>query len=158
MNLGHRSPGASCGLPGSRVGPTHRFPIWPCSTRGLPSYRGRPRHWWALTPPFHPYRRLESRRRSVLCGTFPGFPPLGVTQRAALWSPDFPLPIVSTAVPLPRGSIPHSISQDSRPASLSNRYSSPNPPLPETRQFCDVPTLELTNARNSVVTIVELAK
>jgi len=24
---------------------------------------------WALTPPFHPYLRPESRRRSVFCGT-----------------------------------------------------------------------------------------
>jgi hypothetical protein len=28
--------------------------------------------------------------RSAFCGTFPGSPPLGVTQRPALWSPDFP--------------------------------------------------------------------
>ncbi len=27
-----------------------------CSGRGLPSRRGRPRRWWALTPPFHPHR------------------------------------------------------------------------------------------------------
>jgi len=31
-------------------------PIWPCTGRGLPSPAGRPAGWWALTPPFHPYR------------------------------------------------------------------------------------------------------
>ena len=31
-----------------------RFPMWPCSRRGLPSIPGRPVTWWALTPPFHP--------------------------------------------------------------------------------------------------------
>jgi len=30
--------------------------------------------------------------RSAFCGTFPGSPPLGVTQRPALRSPDFPPP------------------------------------------------------------------
>jgi len=31
----------------------------------------------ALTAPFHPYRRAEALRRSVLCGTFPGVAPGG---------------------------------------------------------------------------------
>src|SRR5437867_4092677 len=49
-----------------------RSPIWPCSLRGLPSHPGHPECWWALTPPFHPYRegRLSPpARRSVFCGT-----------------------------------------------------------------------------------------
>lgn len=31
-------------------------PSWPCSGWGLPSHPGHPGCWWALTPPFHPYR------------------------------------------------------------------------------------------------------
>jgi len=42
----------------------------------------------------------KSFRRSVLCGTFRGLLPLGITQRSALWSPDFPqpgIPLTATA-------------------------------------------------------------
>jgi hypothetical protein len=49
-------------------------PSWSCSPWGLPSRRGRPRRWWSLTPPFHPYPHLDRGRgrwRSVLCGTVP---------------------------------------------------------------------------------------
>jgi hypothetical protein len=53
---------------------THR-PSWPCSGWGLPSHPGHPGCWWALTPPFHPYRRYGDRRRSVLCGTVPRVTP-----------------------------------------------------------------------------------
>ena len=49
---------------------------WPFSSRGLPSCRCRHRHWWALTPPFHPYRatlcfarKQSATRRSTLCCT-----------------------------------------------------------------------------------------
>jgi len=38
-----------------------RFPIWSCTWRGLQSFSGRPENWWALTPPFHPYRALPQR-------------------------------------------------------------------------------------------------
>jgi len=56
-----------------------RFPIWPCSLRGLPSCSSRPEHWCALTAPFHPYRSRagtswfpprEGIRRYLFCGTF----------------------------------------------------------------------------------------
>ena len=30
--------------------------LWPCSGWGLPSRRGHPHRWCALTAPFHPYR------------------------------------------------------------------------------------------------------
>ncbi len=46
------------------VGPT-AFPIWSCSRRGMPSM---PRHrgiWWALAPPFHPYRAMRGGLLSV---------------------------------------------------------------------------------------------
>ena len=54
---------------------------WPCSGWGLPSRRGHPRRWCALTAPFHPY----------LCE--PGGPPSAVSF---LWHcpaghPDWPL-------------------------------------------------------------------
>ena len=64
------------------------FPIWSCSERGMPSM---PRHrgiWWSLTPPFHPYPTKVGR--FAFCGAVRGSPLLGVTQRPALWSPDFP--------------------------------------------------------------------
>ena len=64
------------------------FPIWSCSERGMPSM---PRHrgiWWSLTPPFHPYPTRVGR--FAFCGAVRGSPLLGVTQRSALWSPDFP--------------------------------------------------------------------
>src|SRR5437867_4145338 len=55
--LGGRLPVPSCDLPGrSGSGPLHVSPIRSCSVRGLPSRRGHPRRWCALTAPFHPYR------------------------------------------------------------------------------------------------------
>ena len=36
-----------------------------------------PRRWWALTPPFHPYRSCD--RRSPLCSTFRRLSPPGVS-------------------------------------------------------------------------------
>ena len=36
-------------------------PIRPCTGRGLPSPAGHPAGWWALTPPFHPYPRHDSK-------------------------------------------------------------------------------------------------
>ena len=47
---------------------------WPCSGWGLPSHPGHPGCWWALTPPFHPYRPVPGRR-SVFCGTVPRVTP-----------------------------------------------------------------------------------
>src|SRR6266581_593489 len=92
-------PGGQATYPGACGRATReRSPIWPCSLRGLPSRPGHPGRWWALTPPFHPYRdgRLASRRGGLfsVALSFPS-PGLGVTQRNALWSSDFPLPGVS---------------------------------------------------------------
>ena len=42
-------------LPEALIGPI-RFPIWSCFERGLPSSSRHRADWWALTPPFHPYR------------------------------------------------------------------------------------------------------
>ena len=88
--------------PEAGAGHPVRFPIWPCSLRGLPSCSSHPEHWCALTAPFHPYRnQLGALRPFAARGSggifsvalsFPS-PGLGVTQRNALWSPDFPLPL-----------------------------------------------------------------
>ena len=58
---------------------------------------------WALTPPFHPYLPAFAGRRSVFCDTFrrPGFSsrsPAHSTRHAALWCPDFPLPVRLAAI------------------------------------------------------------
>ena len=47
-----------------------------------------PDRWWALTSPFHPYPSIERRFVSVALSV--GLPLLGVTQRPARWSSDFP--------------------------------------------------------------------
>ncbi len=56
-----------------RSGRNPKTSLRPCSGWGLPSRPGRPGRWWALTPPFHPYRCKH--RRSVFCGTFPRVTP-----------------------------------------------------------------------------------
>ena len=71
---------------------------WPCSGWGLPSHPGHPGCWWALTPPFHPYRTghlapFDTKRRSG--GLFSvalsrGSPRVAVSNHPALWSPDVP--------------------------------------------------------------------
>jgi hypothetical protein len=40
-----------------------RFPIWPCTGRGLPSFSSHLENWCALTAPFHPY--LEKKFQAV---------------------------------------------------------------------------------------------
>jgi hypothetical protein len=65
-------------------------PAWPCSGWGLPSHRGHPRRWWALTPPFHPCLCPEAIGGLLSVALSVGSPRLGVTQHPALWSPDFP--------------------------------------------------------------------
>src|SRR5207302_4638030 len=55
-----------------------------------------PRRWWALTPPFHPYRPASPERDMSPDGgllSVPlsvGFRRLGFPQRPALRCPDFP--------------------------------------------------------------------
>ncbi len=65
--------------------------VWPCSERGLPS---RPCHhgrWWALTPPFQPYRARRTVRGGLLSVALSrGLPRVGVTHRSSLRSPDVP--------------------------------------------------------------------
>ena len=60
-----------------------------------------PRRWWALTPPFHPYRRRLRRCAGGGLLSVPlsvGFRRLALRQRPALWCPDFP-----RAAPIPEG-------------------------------------------------------
>src|SRR5437773_7544163 len=52
-----------------------------------------PRRWWALTPPFHPYRRRlrrTRRRRFAFCATVRRLSPPPSRERPALRCPDFP--------------------------------------------------------------------
>lgn len=97
MNLGRRSPAASCGLPGSEGRASPCSPIWPCSTWGLPSCRRHRRHWWALTPPFHPYHPGARERTPLRVAVsflwhWPGVSPTGRYPARGPWSPDFPPP------------------------------------------------------------------
>ena len=92
------------GLPGepslSEGGRAAHSHAWPCSGWGLPSHRGHPRCWCALTAPFHPY----------LCG--PGGPPSAVSF---LWHcpaghPDWPLAsTLLCGVPTFLDTIPHAV-------------------------------------------------
>ena len=103
--LGRRLPAASSGLPaGSGEQPYH-----PRGRRNrpreTPAYAALlpmgfavppalPRARWALTPPFHPYRR-PAKKSGVDGGLFSvalssTFLPPGVTRHRALWSSDFP--------------------------------------------------------------------
>src|SRR5262249_48339517 len=88
ISLGRRLPGGSSGVPGSSAGRVVGtcFALHRTGFGEPPCHHGR---WWALTPPFHPYRRspaggLLSVPRSI------GFRRLGFPQRPALRCPDFP--------------------------------------------------------------------
>jgi len=86
-------PNAFSSLPGGIMRATfRRLPIWPCSVRGLPCLEHHcpsgvllP-HLFTLTRSWKP---VSGGIFSVALSL--GSPPLGVTQRTALWSPDFPL-------------------------------------------------------------------
>jgi len=60
ISLGRALPRASSDLPGTMARrATSSSPIWSFSGWGLPSRRGHPLRWCALTAPFHPYRGLS---------------------------------------------------------------------------------------------------
>src|SRR5437667_1745868 len=93
--LGRRLPGASSDRdPRAWRATCERPPIWSCSGRGLP---GRP----VTRPPVGSYPTISPLPNGVapeinaagglisVALSF-GSPRLGVTQRPALWSPDFP--------------------------------------------------------------------
>ncbi len=102
ISLGRRLPAASSGQPGTqrRRASAHPRrdspPIWPCSGRGLASR-------CVTTPLVRSYRTFSPLlcfvrlRRTTQSGVVSvplsvASPRLGVTQRPALWSPDFPRP------------------------------------------------------------------
>jgi hypothetical protein len=66
--------------PAARAGRPRTLPAWPCSGWGLPSRRGRPRRWCALTAPFHPYPSPKGSERGGLLSAAPsrGRPRLGL--------------------------------------------------------------------------------
>jgi len=77
-------------------------PSWSCSGWGLPSHLGRPRCWWSLTPPFHPYPHSglhRSRWRSVSVALSREFPRVAVSHHLALRSPDLPQQMRRYVVP-----------------------------------------------------------
>ena len=107
IHLDTPSPGASSGPPADsgeqpfpaslqsiRAAAPRECGLRPCSGRGLPSRPGHPGRWCALTAPFHPYRAPDPGR-PVRGGLFSvalsrGSPRVAVSNRPALWSPDFP--------------------------------------------------------------------
>src|SRR5919202_1152192 len=96
IHLGDRFPGRSSGAPGSSAGHLVAEPVR-LAPDGVWRAAGSPRRWWALTPPFHPYRRRL--RRVLFAGggllSVPlsvGFRRLGFPQHPALRCPDFPRP------------------------------------------------------------------
>jgi hypothetical protein len=109
-------------------------PAWPCSGRGSPGRRRHRRRRCALTAPFHPYPRGRGARAGgllsvALCRVSPR---LGVTQRPALWSPDFPQRTCARRGRLadshrPRIPVPHV----SRPMSGAPLTAHPAAPAPD---------------------------
>ena len=82
--------------------------------------RVTPERWWALTPPFHPYRGcLRGGLFSVALSR--GSPRVGVANHPALWSPDFPRTAVA-ARGRPTGS-PHGHPTGSRVSTVAYRSS-----------------------------------
>src|SRR5205823_1423165 len=97
--------------------PLKRPPIWSCSVRGLP---GRPvtRPPVGSYPTFSPLPdgaspEINAARRFFSVALSFGSPRLGVTQRPALWSPDFPPTLFTspavTRPPRPAVSLPRSL-------------------------------------------------
>src|SRR5439155_13213040 len=88
--LGSPLPATSCSLPGSIERAVRSLlglaPRGACRATAVTCCAGEllP-HRFTLT--CHTFR---IGRRFVFCGAFPGSPRVGVTHRAALWSPDFP--------------------------------------------------------------------
>ena len=73
IHLGRRLPAASSDQPGSGTG----RPMAPCSVLLQVRFTaaGRsPGRWWALTPPFHPYRDRERHGGMFLWHCLEGFP------------------------------------------------------------------------------------
>ena len=62
--LARRCRRAHATYPQARASSPRAPAVRSCSERGLPSRRSRLRRWWALTPPFHPYRPVT---RQAVC-------------------------------------------------------------------------------------------
>jgi len=113
--LGRRLPGASSDrYPRTGRAAVKRPPIWSCSGRGLP---GRPvtRPPVGSYPTFSPLPdscspEIAAAGRLFSVALSFGSPRLGVTQRPALWSPDFPPTLFTspavTRPPRPAVSLP----------------------------------------------------
>jgi len=103
--------------------------VWPAGVS--------PRRWCALTAPFHPCPARAGRYVSVPLSV--GSPRLGVTQRPALWSSDFPRSAIGeprTLGPLHLHSTTCSASPR-QPAALSSPEHVSLPGAGATRLGCD---------------------
>jgi len=88
-------PGTSCGLTRDlgRAAPGCGGPrpsLFDLAPGGVYLAGRSPGRRWALTPPFHRCRGRCGRGCVLSVALSFGSPRLGVTQRPALWSPDFP--------------------------------------------------------------------
>ena len=144
IHLGCRLPGTSCGLtrdlgraaPGAAARPS----LFDLAPGGVYLAGRSPDRRWALAPPFHRCRDrfptkqasrgpLSKGRGCVLSVALSfGSPRLGVTQRPALWSPDFP-----QAASRPRPS--DRLAAQCTPA--VRREGCPGPPRPDARSGAD---------------------
>src|ERR1700682_2884165 len=100
--LGRRLPGASSDrYPRARRAAVNAL-LFGLAPGGVCLAGRSPVRRWALPPPFPPYLTARLRRHSLPGGVISvalsfESPRLGITQRPALWSPDFP-PTVFTYV------------------------------------------------------------
>ncbi|SBV97826.1 hypothetical protein KL86DPRO_11283 [uncultured delta proteobacterium] len=70
------------------AGPAHNAPLFGLAPNGVYRALRVAAQPGGLLP--HRFTLTGKSRRFAFCGTVQGSPPLGVTQRSALWSPDFP--------------------------------------------------------------------
>src|ERR1700687_3011436 len=113
--LGRRLPGASSDrYPRARRAAVNAL-LFGLAPGGVCLAGRSPGRRWALTPPFHPCPTAPLRRSERPGGVISvalsfGSPRLGVTQRPALWSPDFPPTLIHlsavTRPPRPGSSLP----------------------------------------------------
>ena len=87
--LGAQLPVPSSNLPGS-VDRADPLPYLVLLRTGLAELVTSPCRLVGSYPTVSPLPASQGRGRFVFCGTFRKSPFLGVTQRLALWSPDFP--------------------------------------------------------------------
>ena len=105
----------------ANTGPRGTRPLLGLAPGGVLPAGVSPHRWCALTAPFHPCLPYGGRYVSVPLSV--RSPCLGVTQRPALWSSDFPRPPASSGRPRTLGPLqPHSTTL---PQSMGHRAARP---------------------------------